>query len=98
VAGLTPLECFLAGVAFASTGAAVFLFFLLRSVAALRQQTPVSPVKAGTGASPGDQGAAALHQRLEQVEARLSALERRLRGQPMTAATGPAAITDQVRE
>lgn len=99
MSGLSPLECFLVGAAFASTAAAVFLFFVLRSIVKQRQRPPVVPVKVGPGADLSEQGVTALHQRLQHVEKRLSELEREMRYQAMTS-TGAAtlAVADQVRE
>jgi hypothetical protein len=79
VAELTPLECFFAGVAFAGTGLAVFLFFAIRSIAKARAEpgTPFHDRKAGL--PPTDPSAATVHHRLQELEKRVAELESQVR-------------------
>jgi hypothetical protein len=79
VAGLTPLECFLAGVAVVSLCLNQLLFFLFRSVAKQRRHLPDSSPLGLEGTPPEDRTVADLRDRLREVEKRVSALERRTR-------------------
>lgn len=81
--GLTPLECFLAGVAVVSTGSAFLLFLALVSVGkkvrAERDERMQGDIADLDGRGPEGRRASAADQRLREIEKRLSALESQVR-------------------
>jgi len=81
VLGLDPLECFLAGLAVAGFGSALFLFFAKRSLAKRRQWLSDSLPDVEDGRAPKEQTVMALHQRLQAIEKRLSDIEEQMRRQ-----------------
>jgi len=84
VDALTPLECFVAGVATVVLGSAVFLLFLKWSVANQRESLSSSLTDIEEGLKSHDQTVTALHQRLQAIEKRLSELEEQMHRQVMT--------------
>lgn len=81
---LSPLESFLVGVAVAGLGLGLALFFLKRAVARHREQYPDGFPHLQANTRPEESDVAALQQRLQAIEQRLSDIEKLLRKQVLT--------------